>query len=482
MKKELLLLTSALASVATVSAQEKQNIIFILCDDLGWADLSCNGSEFYETPNIDKLAQKGIFFSNAHSAAPVSSPARGAIMTGRAPSRTGYTGLSGQWGRPSKGTLIDADFAPNVATEEHTIAESFKAYGYSTLHFGKWHLGDKSAPLTLPLAQGFDRYVTGYEDGKWEKGRFNDKGEFITDLLTDRALEAIKENKDNAFYLNMWYYAVHTPIIAKPDDIAYFTQKAKMMGLDTQEALVVGERNPALSWFMQSKGVYPNVTRRIIQSNPTYAAFLFCLDQNIGRIVSCLEDLGIDDKTTIVFYSDNGGLSSSEGSPTCNAPLNEGKGWSYEGGVRVPLIVYHPDAKVAGERSEQPITGTDIYPTLLELAGLPLEKEHHLDGESFKPIFDGKKTKRSPICWHSPHYFNQGGHPFSSVYDGEWKYVYFYDLEQEFLYNMKNDLSEQNNLATTKPKEVKRLREILDAYLEDVDAKYMTKNPDYKAD
>ncbi|MFI3268621.1 MAG: sulfatase [Rikenellaceae bacterium] len=472
MKKSILFLSSLLA--VNANAQEKQNVVFILVDDLGWADLGVNGSEFYETPNIDKLAQKGVFFSDAHSASPVSSPARGAIMTGCSPARTGYTGLIGQWGKPSKGKLIDADFAPHIATEEFTLAEAFKSHGYKTMHFGKWHLGETEP--TMPLAQGFDTSLTGYEEGTWQRQRFNEKGEFITDLLTDKALEAIEENKDEPFFLNLCYYAVHTPIVAKPDDIAYFTEKAKKMGLDTQTALVKGEVRPSLSWFQQEKGNYTNVLRRIIQSDPTYAAFLYCLDQNVGRLVQLIEDLGLSDNTTFVFYSDNGGLSSSEGSPTCNAPLNEGKGWAFEGGIRVPLIVYSPNAKISGTVCDSPIVGTDLYPTLLEIAGLPLEKQQHVDGESFKPLLDGKTVKRSPIFWHSPHYFNQGGYPFSAVYDGEWKYTYCYDLEKAYLFNLKEDISEKNNLIDSHPKEAKRLRKLLDKYLIEVDAKYPTKN------
>ncbi|MFI3262580.1 MAG: sulfatase [Rikenellaceae bacterium] len=471
MKKSILFLSSCALAISA-NAQDKQNIVFILVDDLGWADLGVNGSDYYETPNIDRLAAQGIFFSNAHSASPVSSPARGAIMTGRTPARTGYTGLIGQWGKPAKGNLIDADFAPNIATEEFTLAEAFKSHGYKTMHFGKWHLGETEP--TMPLAQGFDTSITGYEEGKWKQQRFNEKGEFITDLLTDKALESIKENKDEPFFLNLCYYAVHTPIVAKPNDIAYFKEKAVKMGLDSKEAIITGELQPALPWFKQEKGVKGNVARRVIQSDPTYAAFLYCLDQNIGRVMDLIEELNLTDKTTFVFYSDNGGLSVSagEGTPTCNAPLNEGKGWAFEGGIRVPLIVSSPKSQIKGTVCDAPIVGTDLYPTLLEIAELPLEKKQHVDGESFKAALDGKSIKRSPIFWHSPHYFNQGGYPFSAVLDGDWKYTYCYDLEKAFLFNIKEDLSEQNNLINSHTKEAKRLKKLLDKYLTEVDAKF----------
>lgn len=365
-----LCLLSTILPIAAHSCN-KQNVIFILADDLGWADLSCNGSKFYETPNIDRLAQKGIFFSNAHAASPVSSPARGAIMTGKYPSRTRYTGLLGQWGKPSLGRLIDADFSPNISAQEFTLAEAFKEGGYKTLHLGKWHLGESEE--TMPLNQGFDVNITGYEEGKWQAQRFNEKGEFVTDILTNKTLKVIKKNRDKPFFLNLWYYAVHTPIRAKEKDIEYFKEKAKRLGLDTVNPIEEAERFPAVPWFIQRKGgKRGNLKRRMFQSDPVYAAFLYCLDQNIGRIMQLLNDLKLNERTTIVFFSDNGGLSTSEGSPTCNIPLRDGKGWDSEGGVRVPLIIYSPVVNTKEHVCDSPVVGTDLYPTLLELCGLPL--------------------------------------------------------------------------------------------------------------
>lgn len=462
-----------------VHAQKKQNVIFILADDLGWADVSCNGSVFYETPNIDKLAQKGVFFKNAYAASPVSSPARGAIMTGKYPSRTGYTGLIGQWGKPSLGKLIDADFAPNISTEEFTLAEAFQRNGYKTFHFGKWHLGETEE--AMPLRQGFDINITGFEEGKWEVQRFNEKGEFVTDVLTDKVLNVIKENKNEPFFLNLWYYAVHTPIKAKKKDIDYFKDKARRLGLDTINPIEKGESFPAIPWFLQRKGDNRSgIQRRMLQSDPVYAAFLYCLDQNVGRVIQLLDELKLSGHTTIVFYSDNGGLSTSEGSPTCNSPLRDGKGWDSEGGLRVPLIIYSPEVKNERKVCDYPVVGTDIYPTLLELCGLPLYNEQHVDGVSMLSLLKGKIVKRKPIYWHSPHYFNQGGYPFSAVIDGDWKYVYRYDLETSYLYNLKKDIGEKNNMIQENKKEANRLKSLLDVFKKEVNALYPKENPNYK--
>lgn len=462
----------------SLQAEERQNVIFILADDLGWADLGCNGSSFYETPNLDRLASHGMLFKRAYAGSPISSAARGAIMTGKYPSRTGYTGLSGQWKKPSLGRLIDADFSPNISTDEYTMAEAFHDNGYKTIHVGKWHLGETDE--TMPLGQGFDKYFSGYENGKWKRGRFNEKGEFVTDVLTDIAINSIKECGDKPFFLNLWYYAVHTPIMAKEKDIEYFKAKAKRLGLDKKKAIVRGEPFPAVPWFLQEKGDNRNGTRRrIIQSDPVYAAFLYCLDQNIGRIIDYLDESGLSENTTIVFYSDNGGLATSEGSPTCNSPLKDGKGWDSEGGIRIPLVIYSPKMKTDKHICKSTIVGTDLYPTLLELCGLPLYPKQHIDGVSRLSLLQGNEEGRKPVFWHSPHYFNQGGYPFSAVIDGDWKYIYRYDLETSYLYNLKDDIGEKANLVNKNAEVREVLKQKLDKYLKEVKAKYPTENPAY---
>ncbi len=454
-------------------AENKQNIILILVDDMGWADLSCNGSSFYETPNIDRLAEQGIFFTHAYAAAPVSSPARGAIMSGKYPSRTGYTGLSGQWGRPTKGRLVDADFVDHLPLTEYTIAEALRSNGYATIHIGKWHLGEKDE--YSPLNQGFDTYKTGFEGSVWKEERFNEKGEFITDVMTDNAIKLIEAHQSESFFLNLWYYAVHTPIRAKEKDIFYFKEKAKQMSIDTIPAFVSGEKYPAIPWFKQGKenAGEERIQKRIIQSDPIYAAFLYCLDQNIGRLMRSLKEMDLDEKTTVIFYSDNGGLSSERAAPTCNAPLREGKGWNFEGGIRVPLIVYSPfQIKSPGRTCASPVVGTDLYPTILDIVGLKQEPQQHVDGDSFFHLLQDKKKKRRPIFWHSPHYFNQGGYPFSCIIEDGWKYIYRYDAEDEFLFHISDDQSEQKNLISKKKGYAAHLKKKLNKYLKEVDAKF----------
>lgn len=476
--KKILILFSALALQNTISdiySAEKKNVLFILTDDLGWRDLGCNGSSFYETPNIDKLAAEGMFFTHAYSAAPVSAPARGAIMSGKFPSRNGYTGLSGQWGKPSKGKLVDADFLPALPSSEMTILESFRKNGYETFHFGKWHIGDGEEHG--PLNQGADKYITGFENSKWKGQRFNQNGEFITDVLTDSVISNIDKNSGKPFFMNLWYYAVHTPIKAKPKDIEYFKAKSRKMGLDTIQAFTEGEYYPALPWFKKKN---QRIKRRIVQSDPVYAAFLYCLDYNIGRIVKKLKEKGLYDDTIIVFYSDNGGLSSAEGSPTCNSPLKEGKGWDCEGGLRVPLIVKVPEKTFSCCKCGSVVVGTDIYPTLLELCGLPLEKEQHVDGQSFVELLRGNDMKHNPVFWHSPHYFNNGGYPFSAVYKDGWKYIYRYDLNKEYLYNVHDDISELENKVEVETGRRNELRKLLDNYLNEVKARYPKENNNYK--
>ena len=281
--------------------------------------------------------------------------------------------------------------------------------------------------------------------------------------------------------MNLWYYAVHTPIKAKKKDIDYFKEKAKRLGLDTINAIETGDPFPAIPWFLQKKGDNRNGTqRRMFQSDPVYAAFLYCLDQNIGRIIQLLNDLKLSEHTTIVFYSDNGGLSTSEGSPTCNAPLKDGKGWDSEGGVRVPLIIYTPKVKTEKHVCDCPVVGTDLYPTLLDLCGLPLYEEQHIDGVSILPLLEGKVVRRDPIYWHSPHYFNQGGYPFSAIMDGDWKYIYRYDLETSYLYNLKKDIGEKDNVIHKNKKEANRLKSLFATYLKEVNALYPERNPNYR--
>ncbi len=458
--------------------QGKPNIVFIMADDLGWMDVVYNGSRFYETPNLDALAQRGMAFSRAYTAAPVCAPTRGSIMSGKYPVTSGYTGLPGQHGKPSKGKLIDADFEPGLPLEEFTLAEALKEGGYKCMHIGKWHLGEEEE--YAPDKQGFDFSQTGFEGAKWKGKRFRQAdNKFITDHLTDIAIAKVKEKRGEPFFLNLWYYAVHTPVKAKAEDIEYFTEKARRMGLDTISPFEKGENYLACPWFDQQR-TEKHISRRVVQSDPVYAAFVYCLDYNIGRMVKSLEDEGLMENTIVVFFSDNGGLSSAEGSPTSNFPLHEGKGWVYEGGQRVPCIVAWDKHIKSRQEYDKPIVSTDFYPTLLDLAGFDLLPSQHVDGVSLVPALNGNdKFERGDIYWHSPHYFNNGGYPFKAIVHKNWKYVYNYHEEKAMLFDIENDLGEQKNLLGDNPKKAKQLEKRLNSWLNTIDPQYPKKNPDY---
>lgn len=464
-------------SIASFS-QDKPNVIFILADDLGYMDVSYNGSTYYETPNLDALAKRGMKFTHAYAAGPVCSPTRGSIISGKYPATSGYTGLSGQVGRPTKGKLIDATSLKNLPLSEITLAEALKKYQYNTCHIGKWHCGDEDTHG--PLQQGFDSFTTGFEGAKWIGKRFRQTdNKFITDHLTDEAIQWIDKNNDAPFFLNLWYYAVHTPVKAKEKDIAYFKEKAVRMGLDTINAFEKGENYPANPWYDKNK-TNQAIKRRIIQSDPVYAAFVYCLDYNIGRLVSVLDQKGLMDNTILVFFSDNGGLSSAEGSPTCNAPLREGKGWMYEGALRVPCFVIWDGKIKAAQTSHQPIASTDFYPTILNLSGLKMLPKQHVDGYSFKPLLTGDISfTRKPIYYHSPHYFNNGSYPFKAIIADGYKYVYNYHFERAELYNLSTDPEEKTDIINKEQDKAAELNKMLDDWLKAINPQYPVVNVDY---
>lgn len=425
------------------------NIIFILIDDMGWKDLGCYGSSFYETPNIDRLAQNGMLFTDAYAAAPVCSPTRASILSGKYPANVGVT----DWiGAHTDGKLIDAPYIDHLPLNETSIAKALQQGGYATWHLGKWHLGTKPY---YPQHHGFDINIGGCHLGHPENGYFSPynietltdgpEGEFLTDRITDEALTLINHTKQKPFFLNLWYYTVHTPIQAKPEDIAKFQAKHERLGLDQMDTFEMGENFPC----NHKKEMH--IKRRLVQSDPTYAAMIYNLDYNIGRILETLENNKLMDNTLIVFTSDNGGLATAEGSPTCNYPLSEGKGWMYEGGVREPLIVSWPNVIEKGSRCHVPVTSPDFYPTLLEAANLEPLPDQHTDGASFLALLKGHDTiNREAIYWHYPHYGNQGGTPGSSIRMGDYKLIEFFEDRSIKLFNLRKDIEENHDLSKEK--------------------------------
>jgi len=318
------------------------NILFILLDDLGWKDLACCGSEFYETPNLDRLASEGLRFTNAYAACPVCSPTRASLLTGKYPATVGITDWIDWDGstHPARGKVVDVPYLKNLPLSEHSLARALNEGGYQTWHVGKWHLGGEGH---LPQDHGFEVNIGGCQQGSpypggyfspWEIEALKDadtpEGVYLTDYLTDRAIELMREKDHRPFFLNLWYYTVHTPIEAKAEKIRKYEGKAKEMGLDKMQVFEEGDHFPC-----EHKKT-SRIRRRLVQSDPVYAAMIESLDENVGRLLAAVEESGEAENTLVIFTSDNGGLATAEGSPTCNAPLAEGKGWMYEGGTREP--------------------------------------------------------------------------------------------------------------------------------------------------
>jgi len=466
----------------------KPNVIFILLDDFGYADLGCYGSKFYETPNIDRLASEGIRFTSAYAACPVSSPTRAALMTGRYPVNTGVT----DWipGRQASSPGLPEDrflsqpFNLQLELKEITIAEALNSNGYATMISGKWHLGEDS--LFWPENQGFDVNKGGYSKGSPNKSnnsngyfspygnpRLEDGpvGEYLTDRQTDEAIKFLEDSRDEPFFLYLSYYAVHNPMQGKEELIHYFQAKADSMGLSDTEPFTKEKE-----WIkLAPKG---NFKERTIQSYPVYAAMIYSVDENLGKLFNRLRELRIDKNTIIIFTSDNGGLSTSEGSPTTNFPLRAGKGWLYEGGIREPLIIKAPGIIKEPGVSNVPVSTIDFFPTILEMTGTPLPPSK-IDGISIMPVLQSLETETRPLFWHYPHYSNQGGDPGSAVRLGDFKLIDNFETGKQELYDLKNDISEMNDISATNPEKTKELFELLNEWRLKTGAKIMDPNPSW---
>ena len=447
----------------TISLMAKPNIVVFLIDDMGWADLGCYGSTFHETPNIDQMANKGIIFTQGYAAHPVCSPTRAALMTGKNPCRKEVKitdWIPGQ--RPKNEKLNSPKINNDLPHSEVTIAEALKKNGYQTWYLGKWHLGETEKHW--PKSQGFDVNIAGGNQGSPPGGYYSPwksktltngpKGEYLTDRLTSEAISLIeKRDKAKPFFMYMAYYNIHTPIQGyKPFDEKFATKATKLFEGPTPTK-------------PEGRGL-----TRMRQDNPKLAAMVSAVDVNVGRILKSLKDNNLDKETIIFFTSDNGGLSTKpkKTGPGCVLPLRGSKGWAYEGGIRVPFIVYHPDAKANGKKSDIPIMSQDLYPTILELCDLPLMPNQHKDGVSFRALLDDPEhslKRNQPMVWHYPHYHGSGWTPGSAIRVGDWKLIDFTHDGRLELYNIKNDLSEKNNLAKTHPEKLKELKKQLESYL-----------------
>jgi arylsulfatase A-like enzyme len=456
----------------------RPNIILVLIDDMGWRDVACCGSTFYETPNLDRMAAEGVRFTSAYAACPVCSPTRASILTGQYPARVGITDFIGG---KSRGKVISPPYLDHLPLEQKTIAAALRETGYRTYHVGKWHLGTEPY---WPEKHGFDVNIGGCSWGMpkygyfspWQNPRLADgpAGEYLTDRLTDEAVRLVRRNGPDPFFMYLAHYAVHVPIQAPEPAVAKYREKARRLGLDRLDPFVEG--GPFPCEHKKDK----RILRRMFQSDPVYAAMVDNLDINIGRLLQCLDETGRAEDTVVLFTSDNGGLSTAESSPTCNAPLSEGKGWMYEGGVREPLLVRWPATITPGGICDLPVTSPDFYPTLLEMAGADLLPRQHCDGVSFLPALRGARDcARGPIYWHYPHYGNQGGAPGSAVRDGDWKLIEFHEDARLELYNLREDIGETRNLAAARPEIAARLCAALRAWRAEVDARMPGPNPEF---
>jgi len=438
------------------------NIVFVLADDLGFMDVRPNHpNALYDTPALDRLAQSGMRFTNGYAACPVCSPTRYSILTGRYPTRAGLTDFfSGN----RAGRFRPAENGDRMALEEVTIAEALRARGYATFFAGKWHLGPTAE--FWPEAQGFDENHGGHKGGgpyggekyfsPYGNPRLTDgpDGEHLPDRLASETCRFIERNRERPFLAYLSFYSVHTPLMGREDLVAKYRER------------IAGLRNEGEEEFADEEQTLPNDRPRqvrVLQRHAVYAAMVEAMDQAVGKVLDKLDALGLADNTIVVFTSDNGGLSTAEGSPTSNLPLRGGKGWLYEGGIRVPWIVRVPGVTKAGSVCDGPISTIDALPTLLDLAGEPLPA-HEIDGVSFAPLLGGEELGERPLFWHYPHYGNQGGFPGGAVRLGDHKLIERFEDGRVHLFDLASDPGERDDLAEREPERVGELRALLHAF------------------
>ena len=497
----------------------KPNIVFFLVDDMGWTDLGCYGSQFYETPNIDAFARESVKFTNAYAACHVCSPTRASIMTGKYPASLHLTDwLPGRRDFPFQ-KLLNAEIHPYLPREEMTIAEVLKEFGYHTAIFGKWHLGED--PFG-PDAHGFDKVVPinwnkccpnkGYHAPFGLDGIPDKEGDYLSDRLTDEALQYLDTLNNQPFFLYLSHFAVHDPIQGRADLVQeYLAKESASVASDPPFVLEGNPDNPdnpeqSALQLMVSQSAYdrhavlPNQMVKIKQKqdNVEFAAMVESVDESFGRVLRKLEELKVQDNTIVIFFSDNGGMSAANfGNPdrvishenldkayaTSNLPLRGAKGWLYEGGIRVPLIVNWPGRSVAGLESSVPVISIDFFPTLLEMLDLPGSTSPKIDGVSFAPILEGKQhVEREAIFWHFPHYSNHGMQsPGGAVRSGDFKLLEYFENGSVQLFNLKSDLGEQHDLSDSLPEKSKELQLMLHDWRQQVDAQMMPQNPDYRS-
>lgn len=456
-------------SFFSCNTSKKTNIILIVVDDLGWTDLGYAGSDLYQTPNIDQLANEGTHFTNAYASCTVCSPTRASILTGKYPATLQCTDWIDGHRKPFAKMSIP-DWTQFLDPQEVILPEYLKKVGYQTIHIGKWHLGEEEK--LWPEYQGFDQNIAGWAKGMpvggWTKNKPIKKGdgngyfspyanprlqdgpedEYLTERLSQEAISYIQQHKndDAPFYINLWFYNVHVPLQAKQDKIEKYNRLTNQ-----------------------------NSTHK----NATYAAMVEHMDDAIGKITAALHKMGIDKNTIIIFTSDNGGLVSKR-QITSNKPLREGKGGMYEGGVRVPFIIKWPNKIKTKKIVETPIISNDILPTILGLIKEKAQIKNTIDGVDLSPLLlNNNPLDREALYWHYPHYHRQGAKPYSAIRKGDWKLIEIFEQDSLELYNLKEDISESKNISLLYPKKTKQLHRDLINWRKSVNAQLPTTNKNY---
>ncbi|MDB4334001.1 sulfatase [Akkermansiaceae bacterium] len=452
----------------------KPNIVFILADDLGIKDLSCEGSTFYETPHIDALTNSGMRFTNGYSTCQVCSPSRASIMTGQYPARIGITDWIGaasgtKWKRNDR--VLPTEYIHDLPSKVTTVAEALKEGGYRTFFAGKWHLGGNNSKSEH---HGFEVNKGGHHRGSPPGGFFSPyknpdledgpRSESLPIRLAEETVKFATAKSEKPFFAFLSFYSVHGPIQTSPELWKKYQEKATKAGL-------VDERFQ----FDRTKAV------RQVQDCPIYAGMMESMDDAVGLVMEGLKKAGLADNIIVIFTSDNGGVSSGDAFATSCLPLRGGKGRQWEGGIRQPFYIKAPGVAKPGSTSEVFATGTDFYPTLLELAGLEAKPEAHIDGRSLVAALKGEDKAERSLYWHYPHYGNQGGEPSSIIRKGDFKLIRYYEDGREELYNIAKDLGEVTDISKENSNIAARLSTELTAHLTEVGAKIPQKDSRFDA-
>lgn len=440
-------------------AGDRPNVVFILADDLGWRDLSNEGSAFYESPHIDRIAREGMRFTRGYAACSVCSPSRASILTGKYPTKHGITSWIGDRSGPPYEHALRAG--------EITLAEALHDAGYKTFFAGKWHLGGRGS---WPTDHGFDINRGGWDAGSPRGGYFapwknpnlesGPNGQSLPIRLARETASFIEANRDGPFFACLAFYSVHGPIQTTKPLWKKYRDKAVAAGLAGERFAIDGR-----------------ICARQVQDCPVYAGMIESMDNAVGMVLKKLDDLGLADNTIVCFTSDNGGVVSGDCFSTTNRPLRGGKGVQWEGGIREPYYIKAPGIAKAGSTSAAPVSGIDWYPTLLELCGVPIPQRQDIDGVSLVPLLQGGSIADRPLFWHFPHYSPQGGEPSSIITEHGWKLIHYHEDGRDELYHLAADPGEQKNLVHSEPGRAKTLRAKLDAWLKATGATFPKRRP-----